>query len=112
MLTKAEILAKPLPSKTVPVPEWGGQVVVRRLTAREFTAALADAKKTQDHADMVWIAHHTFDEAGARMFTADDAPAMAQAIPFDMAERITAAILEVNPSRETVEKNLPTPPSA
>lgn len=112
MLSKAEILARPLPSKTVDMPEWQGTVTVRRLSAREFLAAHTAVRANPDHADAIWLAHHVFDETGKRMFDDVDVPIIATLMPFDIVEKLTAAILEVNPDREAAAKNSTTPPSA
>jgi hypothetical protein len=111
MLSKAEILARPLPSKVVDMPEWQGPVTVRRLTAKEFLAALTAVRANPDQADALWLVHHVFDESGKRIFNDVDAPIIHTLMPFDIVERLTAAILSVNPDREAAAKNSPTPPS-
>lgn len=86
-LNREEILAaSDLKTETVEVPEWGGQVIVKTLMGferDEFEASLfigPDGKptigRTAENVRAKLIAASTVDEAGARMFTAEDVEAL------------------------------------
>jgi hypothetical protein len=77
-LTKARILeAQDLPLKEVPVPEWGGKVFVRMMTAGQRDAFEAE-QTTNPHRDLrARLAVATVcDEAGELLFTAEDVPTL------------------------------------
>jgi len=80
MLTREQILAaNDLPIERVSVPEWGGSVCIRTLTAaqrEEWEKQAGDAKgKWQIRATLVAAA--VCDEAGKPLFTANDVAALA-----------------------------------
>lgn len=78
VLTRDAILgAEDLPRERVEVPEWGGDVFVRVLTAAEY----GEITKGADEADPMSAAGRMMvralvDEAGERLFADDDIPAL------------------------------------
>lgn len=105
MLTREAILQRRLPTETVPMPEWGGSVVLRRLTATEYLALVQRIKGDSGRAVYHWIAAATFDEAGNRIFTDDDAATIEQREDYVVVERLIEAILKLNPQKETAAGN-------
>ena len=86
-LNKAAILAaNDLPTETVDVPEWGGDVTVRTMTGRErdeFEAEILKRPKAADGsiADLRGLKVHlvirtVVDESGAPLFTDEDGEAL------------------------------------
>ncbi len=80
LLSRADIVgAKDLPSERVEVPEWGGFVFVRGMTARErdrYEMALFSSGKPETDASVrapILVAC-VVDEAGKNVFCADDIP--------------------------------------
>jgi hypothetical protein len=83
-LSRDEILATTLPSETVDVPEWGGKVILRGLTALErddYEQAMVEtapdgsvrAKRKLHNVRASLVVRCVVDEAGERVFTdADD----------------------------------------
>ena len=76
--------ADDIPQELVNVPEWGGDVYVRGLTARDLDkyqmSMLQQRGKSQvanlDNIRAKLVVRTAFDENGARIFTDDDAPAL------------------------------------
>jgi hypothetical protein len=82
ILTRDQILsAQDLPTETVAVPEWGGDVLVRGLTGTERDAYEASmvkqvgnqAKMNMDNMRAKLVALCIVDETGKRIFTQADA---------------------------------------
>lgn len=127
-LTREQILAAPdLGLVKVPVPQWGGEVLIRRMTAddrdrfeqmmRERATIGADGKT---RANMVGVratmlALCLVDEAGERLFTEADIAALggksAEAVDLIFAEVQRANALS-DDDIKALEKNLPSGPSA
>lgn len=100
-LSKAEILAaNDLPREVVPVPEWGGDVIVSTMTGasrdaweagmagKEGADLLKDMRARLAVACMV-------DEAGARLFTDADVPALSAKSAAAL-ERVTKVAQRLN----------------
>lgn len=78
MLTKAQIIsANDLPTEVVEVPEWGGSVTVRGLTAAEFCEYRMSQRRVNAAGDEVFnwqnfnarlVAMTVIDDAGKPMF--------------------------------------------
>lgn len=86
-LNKAQILAcAKLPTKTVAVPELGGDVLVRGMRGVEndaFLASLwegvgANRRQNLDNYRARFVVYCVVDETGKRMFSDDDAAALGQ----------------------------------
>lgn len=105
LLSREQILAaQDIRSETVPVPEWGGAVMVRGLTGRArdaLEARFTDAKGTLDRkaqADFraAFAAMTIVDESGDRLFSDDDIKALGEKSSvalqrvFDVAVRLSA----------------------
>ena len=81
LLTKAAILgAADLPTKDIEVPEWGGTVRIRALTAAqmedlqgEFMAAQKEGHLVPQHWRAKHLALSAVDETGALLFTETEA---------------------------------------
>jgi hypothetical protein len=93
-LTRDEILAAPdLPTERVAVPEWGGDVLVRGLMADERDQFEAETYEVRGKNVEVnkrgmrarLVAKCLVDEAGDRLFTAEDIAALGRksAVPLD-----------------------------
>lgn len=96
-LSRTEILSiiPRLDREPVAVPEWGGAVNVRMMTAAErdrFEVLLAEGKRTNFRA--LLAAFTACDDAGARLFTEADVPALA-AQPASALERIAVVALRL-----------------
>lgn len=86
ILGRADILAatQDLVTETVPVPEWGGSVLVRSMTGADrdaFEATLVVEKDGKRSADLTsmrakLVAMTVVDENGLRLFSAEDVPAL------------------------------------
>lgn len=80
LLTKAEILsAADLPTEDVPVPEWGGTVRVKTLTAGELAAfqdQFANGTRSIRVVRERLAAATIVDESGNRVFSDDDVAAL------------------------------------
>ena len=81
MLTKEQILqAQDLPRETVPVPEWGGDVLVRTMTGAERDSWEAETVQEQAvnriNLRARLCARCIVDEQGGRLFTDKDAEAL------------------------------------
>ena len=106
MLTKATILdLDDLVRETVPVPEWGVDVVVRTMTGGERDAFESEISKAggfvgMDNVRARLIVRTAVDESGARLFTDDDVVALsgksAAALSrlFDVAARLNGLTKE------------------
>lgn len=85
-LTKQQILAaSDLKTEAVPVPEWGGDVIVRTMTGADrdaFESSLitvdAEGKRVSDLSNMraKLVAMTVIDDNGDRLFTAEDIGAL------------------------------------
>jgi hypothetical protein len=87
MLTREQILqANDLPTQEVPVPEWGGSVLVRGLTGKErdefemsmiqMTGPSVELRMQNARARLVALG--CIDEQGNRLFTAKDVEALSR----------------------------------
>lgn len=103
LLTKAAILAADdLPTADVAVPEWGGTVRIRAMTAgqrEELEAELIHARNDGMVAPSNWRARHVamfiVDEAGEPMFTENEAAQLGKKSGTAM-NRVFDAINELN----------------
>lgn len=84
-LTREQVLAKrELPRAVVPVPEWGGEVIVRALTGRErddFEAGLIGEKRNERNLTNLrarFVAACVVDEAGKTLFDVGDVIALGE----------------------------------
>jgi hypothetical protein len=105
MLNRDAILNRKLPSENIPIPEWDGSVVVRRLTATEYLALVQRIKGDSGRAVYHWIAAATFDDAGNRIFQDDDAAKIESTEDYVVVERLIEAILKLNPQKDVAAKN-------
>jgi hypothetical protein len=79
MLSRAQILAADdMRRETVPVPEWGGDVMVRTLTGTERDKLEAAYKLDPSSFRTQMCAASICDEAGIALFTPEDIPALAE----------------------------------
>lgn len=110
-LTRDQILkANDLPTTEVEVPEWGGKLIVRGLTAGfreklifEMTAARAAGKPYTDQVARL-AAECIVDSNGDRLFTEADVEKLSAKSPAAM-DRVVAAINSLNlESPEAVEE--------
>lgn len=82
-LSKDQILGNKLKSETVTVPEWGGDVIVREMSARErdaFETAILNRdgeEVTVENVRAHLAVRSVVDEQGNRIFGDDDAEALA-----------------------------------
>ncbi|API58861.1 hypothetical protein BSL82_05670 [Tardibacter chloracetimidivorans] len=103
LLTRNAILsADDLPTKDVPVPEWGGTVRVRSLMARDrdaIDAALHDARKDNSDEPLnlraMYAAAGIVDEKGVQLFSLDDVEALGAKSGAAL-DRVYSAITELN----------------
>jgi len=110
-LSKEQILATSIPQEAVDVPEWGGKVNIRGLSASErddYEQSLVEVgpdgrtrvKKTQHNVRASLVARCLVDEAGKRLFTDADVAALGEksgaAIDalWDVARRLSGMSLE------------------
>lgn len=105
MLNRESILARKLKTKTVPVPEWNGQVVVRALSAPEYLDLVAKLKDDTGRAVYWWIVRATFDETGKRIFADEDVATLEVDQPYTVIERLIEEVLKLNPQKEVAAKN-------
>jgi len=94
-LTKEQILAaRPVPTKTISVPEWGGEVLIRPLTAAEkgrIDDRYPEGKQFEMRAHIVVLG--VCDEDGKPLFTMDNIKRLnEQAI--GAIERVAAEIMK------------------
>jgi hypothetical protein len=99
---EAILAAQDTRTKTVDVPEWGGEVIIRSLTAgwrNQFEADMLEAHRQgrQVPADLSarMVIASLVDEAGAELFTLDDVKAMS-AKNANVMTRLHDAIVELN----------------
>ena len=86
-VTREEILAAALATEVVPVPEWGGEVVVRELTGAQrdayeescFTGRGRDRRENFRNLRARLVALAVVDEAGAPLFSETDVEALGNA---------------------------------
>jgi hypothetical protein len=83
LLTREQILAaEDLPPQSVPMPEWGGDVLVREMTLADRLVYEAEIAKDEGrHAIAALLALCVVDKAGAALFTAADIPALERKNP-------------------------------
>jgi hypothetical protein len=122
ILSRADILnAKDIRTERVPCPEWGGDVIVRGLTAAErdkWEASLFTTKRhgnsfelisNRDNIRAKFVVASAVDEKGKPLFTAGDIDALTEksAAPMDrlfaVAQRLSGM---TNEDIEELEKNL------
>lgn len=88
-LSKDEILATGIPDEVVDVPEWGGKVRIRGLSADEresFEETLVERgedgnfvrKENLFHVRASFVTRCVIDDNGERVFVDEDAPALSQ----------------------------------
>lgn len=86
LLTKDQILGvQDIQTETVEVPEWGGAVIVRGMNGRErdsFEASMIKGKGKSANVNLEnlrakLVSKCIVDEAGKRLFSDDDIPALA-----------------------------------
>lgn len=95
MLTREEILrCKDLGLSSVEIPEWGGTVFVRQMTALE-RLDFARENQDDDEAGARLVARLVIDEGGQPIFTPEDAPSL-MTKNANVITRIVSAILEFN----------------
>lgn len=89
MLTREQILATTdLRTETVEVPEWGGAIRIREMSARRRSEFEKLAAEQGDDYAVAWlVAESCVDEAGQRVFTQEDLEALR--------EKSAAALLRV-----------------
>ena len=102
MLTREQILAaNDTPTQTVPVPEWGGNITVRTMSARdrdalEFAAIAArDEGSTVDNVRARYAAACIVDDKGNPLFTDEDIVALGNKSGAAL-DRVYQAIAELN----------------
>lgn len=103
LLTRAQILkADDLPSRDVPVPEWGGTVRVRSLTAKdrdEFETAVLAARQegnlSPGNIRARYAAAAIVDEKGKQLFSEDDIEALGAKSAAAL-DRVYAAVNDLN----------------
>ncbi len=85
LLTREAILeaAGTLPRETVPVPEWGGEVIVATMTGAardEWEQSLVtQGRRSIENVRAKLVAATVVDEAGNRIFSTDDVQALGRA---------------------------------
>jgi len=107
-LTRAAILeANEMQPVVVPVPEWGGDVLVRPLTLGEMSALLPKIQRDGDVSVDLVIAC-ACDDSGVLLFSPDDADAL-RSKHYAAMQRVAMVALKVNRMRkedtEELEKN-------
>lgn len=114
LLTREQILAvQDIGTEIVPVPEWGGEVKVRGLNAKErveiaSTAMDADGKIDNEHALEMLVKLPLLcmvDESGAQLFTADDVERM-QSKSSEALNRVFEAVLRLSALTDEVQAAL------
>lgn len=78
LLTRDLILAKPLPTKSVNVPDWGGEVLIRPLTASEVAQVTKSEGEDADAYDSLvkTVRFGVCDEKARSLFKDDDLDAI------------------------------------
>lgn len=113
LLNREQILAaKDLPFQDVEVPEWGGTVRVRTMTAAEGMEfwKLIEAKSGDGAAQQEFLREKTLimtivDDSGKRIFTVDDIDALRGKYP-EVLNRLFKVAAELN-GMKTAEKDDP-----
>lgn len=99
MLTRDQIReAADLVTEKVEVPEWGGAVFVKRMTALEVSE-YHDKKKKMPSATVALLIYCAVDESGNNVFTPDDAEWLAQK-SCKAVDRIAGKAIDLNFDRE------------
>lgn len=117
LLTREQILAaEDLPTRIVPVPEWGGDVRVRSLTLKEREAYEVEKFRTKgEHSTASLIVACVVDDQGRRLFGPDDLAAL-EAKSNAGAQRVFFAAYELNgfglDAIRSAEKNSASGPAA
>lgn len=122
-LTKADILAvSDIPQETVPVPEWGGEVLVRGLTGKQrddFEASLMRGQGRKQHMVLDNVRAKLcvltiVDENGNRLFTDGDLRALSEKSAAAL-DRVCAVSMRLSgltqEDVEELEKNFESGPS-
>jgi hypothetical protein len=108
MLSRDEILAADdLPTESVKVKAWGGEVRVRALSGTEMEAFSDWQEKTKPGRVLSmagFVACSIVDAKGERVFTIDDAPKLAKKNPDALAEVFQAAMRLRKQTGEAIEK--------
>jgi len=104
MISRDTIINLKLPEEVVEVPEWGGKVLIRALTAGQYLSLVKRMQADTERAIYHWIVVSCLDENGNRLFTDDDV-AIAERQPFSITERLIAAIMRLNPQKDEAAKN-------
>jgi hypothetical protein len=112
MLSREDILkAATLRMETIEVPEWGGSVTIRELSAQQ----LVDAGKANRNRDGFAAGHDivasVVSETGEPLFTEADIPAIQQLGAAGIL-RVSKAINKLNGLGEDLEKNSKSSPPA
>jgi hypothetical protein len=110
MITRESILARKLPQDEIDIPEWGGRVICRALSAGEYMAMMkclaADPAK-DDPNTIVYhlIVRSVFNEQGDRLFNDDDAAFVRDQMGTAIVQQLTTAVTKFLPDREAAAKN-------
>lgn len=126
LLTKEQILgAQDIQTETVEVPEWGGAVIVRGMSGRErdsFEASMIKGKGKSASVNLEnlrakLVSKCVVDEAGKRLFSDDDIPALAAKSAsalnhvYEAAQRLSGVteedVDELTKNSETVQSEEP-----
>ncbi|MFQ5625041.1 MAG: hypothetical protein ACE5FM_00095 [Methyloligellaceae bacterium] len=84
MVTKSSILESAiLDAEPIVVPEWGGEVLVKALSAAEFDSFLSDVRDTKGEITQKGLVVKLLllclcDDSGNALFVAEDEPALAR----------------------------------
>ena len=94
-LTREQILGQSPRTTPVDLPELGGSVFVRQMTARERLQFLQRAESDRETTGAWLVATLTVDADGKPVFTQADVEAL-QDQPFGTIDRIAEAVLKLN----------------
>lgn len=101
-LGKNEILGAQLRTKEVPVPEWGGVLLIQEQSvATAMIVAGFPGDMPADEKTARWFILHVVDKDGKRLFDADDIPDLLEK-SFDV---INSVVSEVIAFSDDAEKN-------
>ena len=101
VLSAEDILAaQDQTTKTVNVPEWGGDVIVKTMTGEE-AATLADVKGTAAGITTI-VSICCVNEKGERIFTPEDVVRLAKK-SFRALQRVQEVALEINGLKDVVQ---------
>jgi hypothetical protein len=95
VLTREQILGAPRKTTRVDLPELGGEVFVRQMSARERIEFLQRAGDDRDTTGAWLVSRLTVDADGNALFTEKDIEAL-QDRPFGVIDRIAEAVLKLN----------------